>query len=83
MDKIKLIILGTFLAYAPVVNAGEVSAVDVDTSEVEVTVPDVATASASATNTTSVAPQKRGAEATKKRSWWDAILNLFKIHLLN
>ena len=79
MDKIKLIILGTFLAYAPVVNAGEVSAVDVDTSEVEVTVPDVATASASATNTTSVAPQKRGAEATKKRSWWDAILNLFKI----
>ena len=79
MDKIKLIILGTFLAYAPVVNAGEDSAVDVDTSEVEVTVPDVATASASATNTTSVAPQKRGAEATKKRSWWDAILNLFKI----
>ena len=79
MDKIQLIILGTFLAYAPVVNAGEVSAVDVDTSEVEVTVPDVATASASATNTTSVAPQKRGAEATKKRSWWDAILNLFKI----
>ena len=72
-------IVGTLLAYTPIVNAGEVNEADVDTGGIETTVPDVAPTPAPETNATSVTPQTPGAEATKKRSWWDAILNLFKI----
>ncbi|MBQ2173575.1 MAG: hypothetical protein II453_00400 [Alphaproteobacteria bacterium] len=79
MNKVKLMIVGTLLAYTPIVNAGEVNEADVDTGGIETTVPDVAPTPAPETNATSVTPQTPGAEATKKRSWWDAILNLFKI----
>lgn len=79
MNKIKLMIVGTLLAYTPILNAEDVSEVDVSTGGVETTVPDVAPTPVTDSNVTTVTPQAQGAETTKKRSWWDAILNLFKI----
>ena len=80
MNKIKLVIVGTLLAYTPIVNAGDVNEVDVAAGgEIATTMPDVVPTPATDTNATSATPQVPGAKATKKRSWWDAILNLFKV----
>ena len=72
-------IIGTLLAYTSIVNAGDVDGVDVNAGVTETSIPDVAPTPDKTSSTTGATPQTPGVEASKKSSWWDAILNLFKI----
>lgn len=74
MNKIKLIVTSTFFACTLVINA--------DAEEIEATVPAAAAttqASAVENSTASISAQTPQTAPTQKKSWWDAILNLFKI----
>ena len=79
MNRLKLMIIGTLLAYTSIVNAGDVDGVDGNAGVTETSIPDVAPTPDKTTSTTGAKPQTLGAEASEKSSWWDAILNLFKI----
>ena len=71
--------IGTLLAYTSIVNAGDVNGVNVDAGVSETTIPNTTSTPAKTAKATAATPQTSNAEASKKSSWWDAILNLFKI----
>lgn len=78
MNKLKLVMIGTLLVCAPTANAGDINGSSLETAGIS-PAPGTAMPAPVADNTTAGSIQASGVDAKKRRSWWDAILNLFKI----